>query len=93
IDLDELKLHPSLISIVTGPYRILWATCYMNYPEWLNTVLIVNCPPFTSLLWRAISPLLPERTRNKVRICCSSSEAKVVVRSFVSASHLPVQWG
>ncbi|GMS84502.1 hypothetical protein PENTCL1PPCAC_6677, partial [Pristionchus entomophagus] len=81
LDLDGLKLDPSLVSIVTGPYRILWAACYTNYPEWINTTLIVNCPPFMSLLWKAISPLLPERTRNKVRICSNSSEAKVVARS------------
>ncbi|GMT14977.1 hypothetical protein PFISCL1PPCAC_6274, partial [Pristionchus fissidentatus] len=63
LDLDGLKLDPSLISIVTGPYRILWASCYTNYPEWINTTLIVNCPSFIGLLWKAISPLLPERTR------------------------------
>ncbi|PIO76545.1 CRAL/TRIO domain protein [Teladorsagia circumcincta] len=56
LDLDGLKFETSLLSIVTGPYRILWASVYTNYPEWIKTCYIVNAPPFMGLIWKVAKP-------------------------------------
>ncbi|VDD90841.1 unnamed protein product [Enterobius vermicularis] len=83
LDLEGLKLDPKLISVVTGPYKILWSLVYTNYPEWIDTMFIVNAPKFIWVLWKAIGPLLPERTRNKVRILSKSNYIKDLEKSIV----------
>ncbi|PAV88078.1 hypothetical protein WR25_09095 [Diploscapter pachys] len=93
LDLEGLKFDPSLLSIVTGPYRILWASVYTNYPEWISKMFIINAPSFMTLLWKAIGPLLPERTRNKVQICTANSDWKSVVLKHVKPEYLPKHWG
>lgn len=52
LDLEGMKFDPTLLSVVTGPYRILWASVYTNYPEWIDKMLIINAPSFMSLLWK-----------------------------------------
>lgn len=93
LDLDGLKFDPSLLSIVTGPYRILWASVYTNYPEWIAQMYIVNAPSFMSLIWKALSPLLPERTRNKVRICTANSDWKDLIQKHARPENIPAHWG
>mmetsp|Transcript_18516 Transcript_18516/g.22547 ORF Transcript_18516/g.22547 Transcript_18516/m.22547 type:complete len:189 (-) Transcript_18516:147-713(-) len=39
-----------------------------NYPEVTEKVVIVRGPYFMSAIWRLIQPLLPTRTRNKVKM-------------------------
>ncbi|KAK6015420.1 CRAL/TRIO domain protein [Ostertagia ostertagi] len=89
LDLDGLKFETSLLSIVTGPYRILWASVYTNYPEWIKTCYIVNAPPFMGLIWKALGPLLPERTRNKVQLWTANSDWK----KSNSKENIPAYWG
>ncbi|CAO4365755.1 unnamed protein product [Caenorhabditis nigoni] len=93
LDLEGLKFDPALINIVTGPYRILWASVYTAYPEWINTLFLINAPSFMSLLWKAIGPLLPERTRNKVRICTMNSDWKTSVQKHAHIDNIPKHWG
>lgn len=52
LDMEGMKFDPTLLSIVTGPYRILWASVYTNYPEWIDKMLIINAPSFMSLVWK-----------------------------------------
>ncbi|CAI2345890.1 unnamed protein product [Caenorhabditis sp. 36 PRJEB53466] len=42
LDLEGLKFDPTLLNVVTGPYRILWASVYTAYPEWINTLFLIN---------------------------------------------------
>ncbi|KAK5980395.1 CRAL-TRIO domain-containing protein [Trichostrongylus colubriformis] len=93
LDLDGLKFDTSLLSIVTGPYRILWASVYTNYPEWIKRFYMVNAPPFMGLVWKAIGPLLPERTRNKVHICTTNSDWKNQIQKVAKPENVPAHWG
>ncbi|CAJ0919893.1 unnamed protein product, partial [Mesorhabditis belari] len=93
LDLEGLKFDPSLLQVVTGPYRILWASVYTNYPEWIDHFIMVNVPSFISILWKAIVPFLPERTRNKVKICSAGSDWKQQVLQFAKPEYVPVHWG
>uniref|UniRef100_A0A1I7XD06 CRAL-TRIO domain-containing protein n=1 Tax=Heterorhabditis bacteriophora TaxID=37862 RepID=A0A1I7XD06_HETBA len=63
-----------------GPYRILWASVYTNYPEWISQMFIINAPSFMTILWKAIGPLLPERTRSKIKICSANSDWKELIQ-------------
>ncbi|CAB3403862.1 unnamed protein product [Caenorhabditis bovis] len=93
LDLDGLKFDPALINIVTGPYRILWASVYTAYPEWISQLVLINAPSFMTLLWKAIGPLLPERTRNKVKICTGNSDWKAQIQKYAHADCIPKHWG
>ncbi|KAK0393325.1 hypothetical protein QR680_000152 [Steinernema hermaphroditum] len=93
LDLEGLKLDSKLLNVVTGPYRILWASVYSNYPEWIDEMLVVNAPSFIAMLWKAIAPLLPERTRNKVKIFSGSSDWKAEVLKRCTPESVPVHWG
>uniref|UniRef100_A0A914XFD4 CRAL-TRIO domain-containing protein n=1 Tax=Plectus sambesii TaxID=2011161 RepID=A0A914XFD4_9BILA len=93
LDLDGLKMDSTLLGIVTGPYRVLWAIVYTNYPEWISNMYIVNAPSYMSMLWRAISPFIPERTRAKVSIYSAKVDWKAAVREMTTAECVPVHWG
>ncbi|TMS33870.1 hypothetical protein L596_001560 [Steinernema carpocapsae] len=93
LDLEGLKFDSKLLSVVTGPYRILWASVYSNYPEWIDEMLIVNAPSFIAILWKAVAPLLPERTRNKVKIFTGSDDWKSEVLKRCKPENVPVHWG
>ncbi|VDM99555.1 unnamed protein product [Thelazia callipaeda] len=103
LDLEGLKLDPKLLNIATGkyfnkifflgPYHILWKMVYTNYPEWIDKLLAVNAPTFISLIWRAIAPLLPERTRSKVRIFSSKDDYNAELQKHCELDHVPKHWG
>ncbi|CAI4225773.1 unnamed protein product [Auanema sp. JU1783] len=92
LDLEGLKFDPCLLSIVTGPYRILWASVYTNYPEWIDKMFVINAPSFMTILWKAIGPLLPERTRNKVRIF-GTHDWQSVIQKHALPKNIPKHWG
>ncbi|KHJ78705.1 hypothetical protein OESDEN_21672 [Oesophagostomum dentatum] len=56
-------------------------------------MFIVNAPPFMSLLWKAVSPLIPERTRSKVKICTTNSDWKSVIQKHAKPENIPAHWG
>ncbi|CAD6192030.1 unnamed protein product [Caenorhabditis auriculariae] len=93
LDLEGLKFDSALLNIVTGPYRILWASVYTNYPEWISQMFIINAPSFMTIIWKAIGPLLPERTRNKVRICTANSDWKQLIHKYADPDYIPKHWG
>ncbi|PIO66754.1 hypothetical protein TELCIR_11521 [Teladorsagia circumcincta] len=78
---------------LVGPYRILWASVYTNYPEWIKTCYIVNAPPFMGLIWKALGPLLPERTRNKVQLWTANSDWKNQIQKVAKPENIPAYWG
>ncbi|MFH4976790.1 hypothetical protein AB6A40_003499 [Gnathostoma spinigerum] len=93
LDLEGIKLDPKLLSIATGPYRILWTLVYTNYPEWLKTFMIINAPSFIALVWKAVAAFLPERTRNKVKIFSSQDEVREELAQYCDMSCVPKHWG
>jgi hypothetical protein len=61
-DLGELQLDPYLLSVVSGPIKLLWMHLARSYPELVHKLVMVNVPTFINLLNAAISPFLPQRT-------------------------------
>jgi len=42
-----------------------------NHPERLYKIFILNPPSWFSIMWKALSPLINPKTRDKVRFACS----------------------
>lgn len=93
LDLEGLKLDSKLLSVVTGQYHILWNLVYTNYPEWIDTLVMVNVPTFISIVWRAVAPLLPERTKSKVCIFSCKDEYVAELQKHCELDHVPKHWG
>ncbi|KAG5411452.1 hypothetical protein IGI04_007771 [Brassica rapa subsp. trilocularis] len=65
LDMTGLKLSAlSQIKLVT----IISTIDDLNYPEKTNTYYVVNAPYIFSACWKAVKPLLQERTRKKVHV-------------------------
>lgn len=68
LDLKGLKHDKRLLSLVTGPLKFFSQFMADHYVELIKYFVIVNAPSFMRNIWWIICPLLPERTRNKVRM-------------------------
>lgn len=79
LDLEGLKFDPALLSIVTGPYRLLWASVYTNYPEWISTMLIVNAPPFMGVVWKVCGTILTAKRKQKLK----EAKNSLLVRQYL----------
>jgi hypothetical protein len=62
-DLEGLVFDPSLLSVITGQFRIMWGTLMEQYPEWIHRLLIINVPIFMNVLWKAFTPFVPDHTK------------------------------
>jgi NAD-dependent oxidoreductase involved in siderophore biosynthesis len=55
------------------------------YPERMGVVMLVNTPWLLKSVWRAINPLLDERTRKKIRFLDSTAQ----IQEYVPSESLP----
>ncbi|CAB3404931.1 unnamed protein product [Caenorhabditis bovis] len=91
MDLRELSFSAKLISVLTGPYRIMWGTLFDHYPQLLQKIIIVNAPSFVNVLHQACSPFLPADYREKIVI--TSECAEETIKKYVHRSMLPADLG
>ncbi|KAG6844398.1 hypothetical protein H0H87_007157 [Tephrocybe sp. NHM501043] len=62
-----------------------------NYPETLNTVVIVNSPSFFPTIWGWIKGWFDEGTRNKIHVL--GKDPGPTLRDLVHAHDLPKPYG
>ncbi|KAG6819667.1 hypothetical protein H0H93_009747 [Arthromyces matolae] len=62
-----------------------------NYPETLNTVAIVNSPPFFSTIWGWIKGWFDEGTRRKIHVL--GKDPGPTLRDLIHAHDLPKPYG
>ncbi|KAG5726883.1 Sec14 cytosolic factor [Termitomyces sp. T112] len=62
-----------------------------NYPETLNTVVVVNSPPFFPTIWGWIKGWFDEGTRNKIHIL--GKEPGSALRDLIHVYDLPKPYG
>ncbi|KAF1765297.1 hypothetical protein GCK72_005249 [Caenorhabditis remanei] len=91
MDLDGISFSPKLISVLTGPYRIMWGTLFDHYPQLLQKIIIVNAPSFVNVLHQACSPFLPDDYKEKIVI--TSESAIDAIQKHVDKSFLPSDLG
>ncbi|GMT32414.1 hypothetical protein PFISCL1PPCAC_23711 [Pristionchus fissidentatus] len=73
MDADGIEYTKKLIDLVLGSLRALSEFMADHYVELVKYFVIVNVPPWAYALWMMVKPLLPERTRMKVRLLSSSN--------------------
>ncbi|CAI2345419.1 unnamed protein product [Caenorhabditis sp. 36 PRJEB53466] len=91
MDLEGLSFSPKLISVLTGPYRIMWGTLFDHYPQLLQKIIIVNAPSFVNVLHQACSPFLPNDYKEKIVI--TSESALEAIPKHIDRSFLPSELG
>lgn len=91
MDLTELKYDKQLYHLIVGPLKALAEFMSEHYVELFKYFVLVNVPAFIYGLWTIARPLLPERTRDKVRIL-SSSKWKEEILDFAVPGSLPDKW-
>lgn len=91
LDLTNLQYNKQLYQLVVGPMRRLAEFIAEHYVELIKYFVLVNVPAFVYALWTIVRPLLPERTRHKVRIL-SSSDWRHEILEYANASILPEMW-
>ncbi|KAK6020156.1 hypothetical protein OSTOST_14196, partial [Ostertagia ostertagi] len=63
MDLDGLSFSTTLLSVLAGPYRILWGTLFEQYPQLIQQIIIINAPKFVNLLYQTCIPFIPNDYR------------------------------
>uniref|UniRef100_A0A914QKE7 CRAL-TRIO domain-containing protein n=1 Tax=Panagrolaimus davidi TaxID=227884 RepID=A0A914QKE7_9BILA len=91
MDLTDLQYNKRLYNLVTGALKSLAEFMSEHYVELIKYFVIVNVPSFIYALWTATKSLLPERTRQKVRIL-SASNWREEILEYASAESLPTKW-
>lgn len=90
MDLTDLKYDKRLLNLITGALSSISAFMSEHYVEMIHTFVLVNTPPFIATVWAIVKPLLPERTREKVRIL--GSNWKCEVQNIAVPDVLPTFW-
>ncbi|CAJ0582188.1 unnamed protein product, partial [Mesorhabditis spiculigera] len=78
MDLTDIKYDKKLYDLVTGKMKELAEFMADHYVEMVKYFVVVNVPAFIWMLWTAVKPLLPERTKNKVRLLSSDWRQEIL---------------
>ncbi|GMT11729.1 hypothetical protein PFISCL1PPCAC_3026, partial [Pristionchus fissidentatus] len=90
MDLSGLKFDRNVTTLVSGALASISAFMSDHYVELIHSFVLVNVPAFISAIWTLARPLLPERTRNKVKILGSNWRTEIL--ELADASVLPSYW-
>ena len=91
MDLTGLQYNKRLYTLITGALRALSEFMAEHYVELIKYFVLVNVPSFVYAIWTIAKPLLPERTRQKVRIL-SSASWQMEILEYSSKESLPSKW-
>jgi hypothetical protein len=64
-----------------------------HYPERLKSAILVDTPWIFNLLWKAVTPLIPSATKEKVYFVRGDDEKKKVMSKFFDLSQLEPRFG
>jgi len=90
MDLTGLKYDKHLYNLITGAMRALSEFMATHYVELIKYFVLVNVPSYLHAIWPVAKPLLPERTRHKVRILSAAWRTELL--EFASPAVLPDKW-
>ncbi|KAH7700806.1 Protein R03A10.5 [Aphelenchoides avenae] len=90
MDLTGLHYNKRLYELCTGAMRCLCEFMAQHYVELIKYFVLVNVPTSVYALWHIVKPLLPERTRNKVRILGGNWKKDIL--QYSRPEVLPLKW-
>uniref|UniRef100_A0A7E4UUQ1 CRAL-TRIO domain-containing protein n=1 Tax=Panagrellus redivivus TaxID=6233 RepID=A0A7E4UUQ1_PANRE len=91
MDLTGLQYNKRLYTLITGALRALSEFMAEHYVELIKYFVLVNVPSFVYAIWTVTKPILPERTRHKVRIL-SSTHWREEILEYACPESLPTKW-
>ncbi|CAI4232248.1 unnamed protein product [Auanema sp. JU1783] len=89
MDLRGLSFSTNLLSVLAGPYRIMWGTLFEQYPQLIQQIIIINAPKFMNLLYQTCLPFIPADYRQKIQISSDIS----ALHSSVDLDCIPDEYG
>uniref|UniRef100_A0A0N5CHW5 CRAL-TRIO domain-containing protein n=1 Tax=Strongyloides papillosus TaxID=174720 RepID=A0A0N5CHW5_STREA len=90
-DMKGLKFQSNLISILTGPYRIMWGTLIEQYPYFYTKMIVVNAPKFINVLYSACAAFVPQEYRSRMNIL--NDNWKETITEHIDPNSLPTYYG
>jgi hypothetical protein len=92
VDLEGVRLLDA-VGDVWDFLRRLLAMQGAHYPQRTDKIFIVNAPRSLAFIWRIISPMISESTREKISIVRDKKEMARLLLSEVDADALPAVYG
>ncbi|VDM38396.1 unnamed protein product [Toxocara canis] len=90
-DLNGLHFDPTLIPVMTGPFRNAWYEAGLHYRQWIDRVFVVNAPTFMSILWSAMAPLISEDMKRRIVFTSGNGADELLAR--IDSDRLPKMYG
>uniref|UniRef100_A0A914DYN7 CRAL-TRIO domain-containing protein n=1 Tax=Acrobeloides nanus TaxID=290746 RepID=A0A914DYN7_9BILA len=90
MDLNGLSYDSRLLTLLTGALSGISAFMAEHYVELIHTFVLVNAPSFISAIWTIVRPVLPERTKNKVKILGANWRKEIL--EIAAPEVLPSYW-
>ncbi|VDL83911.1 unnamed protein product [Nippostrongylus brasiliensis] len=90
-DLDGLSFDPTLLGVLSGPFRVSWQLIGQHYREFINRFIAVNTPSYINVLWAALSPFIPENAKS--RIALTGKEWRQEILELADTDCLPERYG
>jgi hypothetical protein len=91
MDLTGLHYDKRLYSLIVGGMKALAEFMTTHNVELIKYFVLVNVPSFIYAIWTFTKPLLPHRTRQKVRIL-SSHNWRQEILEYACVESLPDKW-
>ncbi|CEF60932.1 CRAL-TRIO domain and GOLD domain and CRAL/TRIO,N-terminal domain-containing protein [Strongyloides ratti] len=91
LDLSNLNFDLKLTTLMTGALSSISSFMADHYVELIHSFVLVGCPTFITTLWNIAKPLLPEKTKNKVKIL-GSHTWKDEILTMACPESLPTFW-
>ncbi|GMR45088.1 hypothetical protein PMAYCL1PPCAC_15283 [Pristionchus mayeri] len=90
VDCEGFAYTKKLVDFMMGPMMSRGEFLLQHYAELVSHIIFVNFPSWATVAWKMITPLLPERTREKFRIL--SSNWRDEITSLMDPSIGPSFW-
>ena len=93
IDLKGLGLSLLTDSKAKAYLKTIIGVSQDNYPEMLGKMFIINAPKIFSMLWKFISPMLEQHTRDKISVMSNKSTWLPKLQELMESGDIPVFLG
>ncbi|VDO70167.1 unnamed protein product [Heligmosomoides polygyrus] len=90
-DLEGLSFDPTLLGVLSGPFRVSWQLIGQHYREFINRFIAINTPSYINVLWAALSPFIPDHAKS--RIALTGKEWRQEILELADRDCLPERYG
>ncbi|CAK4626008.1 hypothetical protein LEN26_009200 [Aphanomyces euteiches] len=92
IDMQALSMGDCASDVVNFAKKCS-AVGEQYYPERLYKIFIVNPPSWFNMAWKAVSPMINQKTRDKIHVVRGQKEIQKALLEYIDAENLPEIYG